>query len=47
METDYKELYFVFGMMAFILIFATLGLILFVKYLNRDSKNPKHTEHQK
>lgn len=47
METDYTELYFVFGMMALILILGTVGLILFVKYLNRDSKNAKHTEHQK
>lgn len=47
METDYTELYFVFGMMALILILGSLGLVLFVKYLNRDSKNPKHTGHHK
>lgn len=47
MDTDYTELYFVFGMMALILILGTVGLILFVKYLNRDSKSSKHTEHQK
>ena len=47
MGTDYKELYFIFGMIAFILICATVGLILFVKYLNRDSRDGKHTNHQK
>lgn len=44
MDSDYRELYFVFGMMAFIIIFATLGLVLFIKYLNRDSKDPRHTD---
>lgn len=38
MENDYKELYFIFGMMAFIIICATVGLVLFVKYLNRESR---------
>lgn len=38
MDTDYKELYFVFGMIAFIIICATVGLVLFVRYLNRESK---------
>ena len=47
MENDYKELYLVFGTMAFILICATVGLVLFVKYLNRDSKNKKHTDPRK
>jgi hypothetical protein len=47
MDSDYKELYFVFGMMAFIIIFATIGLVLFVRYLNRDSRDPKHTDHHK
>ena len=47
MNSDYKELYFVFGAIIFILISATAGLILFVRYLNRDSRNRKHTEHQK
>lgn len=47
METDYTELYFVFGMMALILILGTLGLVLFVKYLNRDSKSTKNRERQK
>ncbi|MBD0371955.1 MAG: hypothetical protein ICV60_14030 [Pyrinomonadaceae bacterium] len=47
MDTNYKELYFVFGMMVFIIISATVGLILFVKYLNRDSRDQKHTRHQK
>lgn len=42
MDTDYKELYFVFGMMAFIIIFATIGLVLFVRYLNRESKEGRH-----
>lgn len=47
MDSSYRELYFVFGMMAFILIFATVGLVLFVKYLNRDSRDRKHTDHHK
>ena len=47
MDTNYRELYFVFGMMAFIIITATIGLILFVRYLNRDSRDKKHTDHQK
>ncbi len=46
MDTDYRELYFIFGAMALIIICATAGLILFVKYLNRDSRNPKHTSHK-
>jgi hypothetical protein len=47
MDSDYKELYFIFGVMAFIIISATVGLVLFVKYLNRDSRDRKHTDHQK
>lgn len=47
MDTDYKELYFVFGAIAFILICGTVGLVLFIKYLNRDSHDQKHTRHQK
>lgn len=47
MNSDYKELYIIFGAMVFILIFATVGLVLFVKYLNRDSRDQKHTKHQK
>ncbi|HKS27504.1 MAG TPA: hypothetical protein VJS44_06775 [Pyrinomonadaceae bacterium] len=47
MNTNYTELYFIFGAMIFIIVCATVGLILFVKYLNRDSRNPKHTKHQK
>lgn len=47
METSYKELFFVFGMMAFILIFGTVGLVIFVKYLNRDSRDKKHTDPRK
>ena len=43
MDTNYRELYFVFGMIAFILIFATIGLVLFVKYLNRESKDGRST----
>jgi hypothetical protein len=46
MDSDYKELYLIFGMMAFIIISATVGLVLFVKYLNRDSRDRKHTDHQ-
>ena len=44
MDTDYTELYFVFGAMALVLISGTVGLILFVKYLNRDSRKSKHTD---
>jgi hypothetical protein len=44
MDTGYTELYFVFGAMAFILICGTIGLVLFVKYLNRDSRKRRHTE---
>ncbi len=44
MDTNYTELYFVFGAMALILVSATVGLILFVKYLNRDSRKSRHTE---
>lgn len=47
MDADYKELYFIFGAIVLILICATAGLILFVKYLNRDSRDPKHTSHHK
>lgn len=47
MDLAYKELYFVFGAIIFIIIFATAGLVLFVKYLNRDSRDRKHTEHHK
>jgi hypothetical protein len=47
MQTDYKELYLIFGVMAFIIISATVGLILFVKYLNRDSRERKHTDRRK
>lgn len=47
MDTGYTELYFVFGMMAFIIICATVGLILFVRYLNRDSKNNRLTDPRK
>jgi hypothetical protein len=47
MDTGYTELYYVFGAMAFILIFGTIGLVLFVKYLNRDSRDRKHTEQRK
>ena len=47
MNTGYTELYFVFGMIGFILISATVGLILFVRYLNRDSKNNKLTDTHK
>lgn len=42
MDSGYTELYFVLGMMAFIIITATVGLVLFVKYLNRDSRDQKH-----
>jgi hypothetical protein len=44
---DYKELYLIFGVMAFIIISATVGLVLFVKYLNRDSREHKHTDQRK
>jgi hypothetical protein len=44
MDTDYRELYFIFGAMALILVSATVGLILFVKYLNRDSRKSRHTD---
>lgn len=37
MDSDYRELYFVFGTMIFVLLCSTVGLILFVKYLRRDS----------
>lgn len=47
MDTDYKELYFIFGAIAFIIICATAGLVLFVKYLNRDSRDPRHTNRHK
>jgi hypothetical protein len=47
MDTVYTELYFVFGAMILILVCATVGLVLFVKYLNRDSRDEKHTKHQK
>lgn len=47
METDYKELYFIFGTMAFIIICATVGLVLFVKYLNRESKEGRPPRNQK
>lgn len=47
MDSDYKELYYIFGAIILILICATLGLVLFVKYLNHDSRNEKHTKHQK
>jgi hypothetical protein len=47
MDTGYTELYFVFGAMALILICGTVGLVLFVKYLNRDSRKRRHTENQK
>ena len=47
MDSGYRELYFIFGMMAFIIVTATVGLVLFVKYLNRDSRDSKHTKHQK
>jgi hypothetical protein len=47
MDTGYTELYFIFGAMILILVCATVGLVLFVKYLNRDSRDEKHTKHQK
>jgi hypothetical protein len=47
MNSDYKELYFIFGAIIFIIVSATVGLVLFVKYLNRDSRDQKHTKHQK
>lgn len=43
MDSGYKELFFIFGTMAFVLICATVGLVLFVKYLRRDSEK-KHLE---
>ena len=47
MDTSYTELYFVFGAMAFIIICGTIGLVLFVKYLNRDSRKHKQTDARK
>lgn len=47
MDNDYTELYYVFGAMAFILICGTVGLVLFVKYLNRDSRDRRHTDRRK
>ncbi len=47
MDTDYTELYFVFGAMALILICGTIGLALFIKYLNRDSRKRRNTENRK
>ncbi|HEX8175833.1 MAG TPA: hypothetical protein VF543_12000 [Pyrinomonadaceae bacterium] len=47
MNSDYKELYFIFGAIILILICGSIALTLFVKYLNRDSRDRKHTEHQK
>ncbi len=43
MNSDYRELFFIFGTMAFVLVCSTVGLILFVKYLRRDSQK-KHLE---
>ncbi len=47
MDTDYNIPYFVFATMALVIICATVGLVLFVKYLNRDSRKPRHTENRK
>lgn len=47
METDYRELYFVFGMMAFIIVVGTIGLVLFIKYLNRESKKGRPPDSSK
>lgn len=43
MESSYKELFLIFGMMAFIIICGTIGLVLFVRYLTRDSRDHRHT----
>jgi hypothetical protein len=47
MDTHYTELFFVFGMMAFVLIVGTIGLILFVKYLNREKKEAESQRERK
>jgi hypothetical protein len=47
MDNDYTQLYYIGGVMAFILICGTVGLVLFVKYLNRDSRAPRHTDRRK
>lgn len=47
MDSGYRELYFILGTMAFVLLCSTIGLILFVKYLKRDSQKGKHVEHNR
>jgi hypothetical protein len=47
MDSGYRELYFVFGTMAFVLICSTVGLILFVKYLRRDAQKKEQERQRK